>query len=229
MASNNENNPQEEIRGIENLDAQLTSAGNKLADNKKIIYWATGAVVIIGALLAGYFFLYRNPNINKSFEAYNQVEIDAAGNDSVAAVKYLDVAKKYSGTDAGKLAGLNAAEVLYNQGKYKEAIKALDGFSSGDAVLEANATILKGDCYVNTNNYAEALKCFDQAISIADRNPQIVPRVLLKEANIYDAQKKYADALKCYEQIKTEYPECRLGGGLTIDAYIEREKARIGK
>ena len=173
MASNNENNPQEEIRGIENLDAQLTSAGNKLADNKKIIYWATGAVVIIGALLAGYFFLYRNPNINKSFEAYNQVEIDAAGNDSVAAVKYLDVA--------------------------------------------------------NTNNYAEALKCFDQAISIADRNPQIVPRVLLKEANIYDAQKKYADALKCYEQIKTEYPEFRLGGGLTIDAYIEREKARIGK
>ena len=69
----------------------------------------------------------------------------------------------------------------------------------------------------------------DEAISRADRNPQIVPRVLLKKANIYDAQKKYADALKCYETLKTEYPEFRLGSGMSVDAYIEREKARLGK
>ena len=76
MASNDKN-PQEEANGIENLNSHLTSAGEKLANNKKIIYWAVGIIVLIGAFLAAYFFIYRNPKLNKSYEAYNQVELDA--------------------------------------------------------------------------------------------------------------------------------------------------------
>lgn len=51
MASNDKN-PQEEENRIESLNSHLTSAGEKLADNKKIIYWAVGAVVAIGAVIA---------------------------------------------------------------------------------------------------------------------------------------------------------------------------------
>lgn len=222
-------NPQEETNSIENLNSHLTSAGEKIANNKKIIYWSVGIVVAVGAFLAGYFFIYRNPHLNKSFEAYNQVELDTQGNDSLAAVKYVEVAKKYGNSDGGNLARLSAGEAFYNQGKYKEALENLKEFSCDDPVLEANATILEGDCYVNLNKYAEALKCYEEATGIAKGNPQIVPRALLKKANIYDAQKKYADALKCYETIKTEYPEFKLGSGITVDAYIEREKARLGK
>ncbi len=227
MAQDNKSN--EELNGIENLDSHLKSASEKIADNKKIIYWCVGIVVVIGAFLAGYFFIYRNPQLNKSFEAYNQVELDAMGNDSIAAAKYRDVAKKYGSTDAGKLALLSAGEAYYNQGKYKEALESLKDFSCDDPILDANATILEGDCYVNLKKYPEALKCFQKAVSRAKGNPQIAPRALLKEAVIYDAQKKYADALKCYETIKTEYPEFQLGNGILIDAYIEREKARLGK
>ncbi len=180
-------------------------------------------------MIAGYIFLYKNPHQSKSYEAYNQVEMDTQGNDSLAAVKYLEVAKKYGSSDGGNLASLSAGEAFYNQGKYKEALASLEKFSCDDPILDANATVLEGDCYVNLNKYPEALKCYDEAISRADRNPQIVPRVLLKKANIYDAQKKYADALKCYETLKTEYPEFRLGSGMSVDAYIEREKARLGK
>ena len=228
MASNDKN-PQEEENRIESLNSHLTSAGEKLADNKKIIYWAVGAVMAIGAVIAGYIFLYKNPHQSKSYEAYNQVEMDTQGNDSLAAVKYLEVAKKYGSSDGGNLASLSAGKAIYNQGKYKEALASLEKFSCDDPILDANATVLEGDCYVNLNKYPEALKCYDEAISRADRNPQIVPRVLLKKANIYDAQKKYADALKCYETLKTEYPEFRLGSGMSVDAYIEREKARLGK
>ena len=60
-------------------------------------------------------------------------------------------------------------------------------------------------------------------------NEQIVPRVLLKEANIYDEQKKYDKALECYEKITKEYPAFQPGNGATIEAYAEREKARLGK
>lgn len=228
MASNDKN-PQEEANGIENLNSHLTSAGEKLANNKKIIYWAVGIIVLIGAFLAAYFFIYRNPKLNKSYEAYNQVELDAMGNDSIAAVKYMEVAKKYGNSYGGNLAYFDAGMALYRQGKYKEALAALEKFSSKDELLDANAAILRGDCNVNLNKYPESIKCFEEAIGIAKNNSEIAPRALLKEANVYDAQKKYADALKCYETIKTQYPEFSLGNGMTIDAYIEREKARLGQ
>lgn len=228
MASHDKT-PQEEHNGIENLNEHLTSAGEKIANNKKIIYWAVGIIVIAGVFVLSYLFIYKNPHLNKSFEAYNQVEIEAQGNDSIAAAKYAAVAKKYGNSDGGNLANISAAEAYYNQGKYKEALKHLENFSCGDEVLDANAKVLEGDCYVNLNKYGDALKCYDKAISRGGKNPQIVPRVLLKKANIYDAEKKYADALKCYEEIQTQYPQFQLGNGMTIEAFIEREKARLDK
>ena len=151
------------------------------------------------------------------------------GNDSIAATEYKKVADSYSGTDAGELAALSAAEAYYNFGKYKEAAACLEGFSTSEPVLGANALVLTGDCYVNLKQYDKALDYFKKALNKADKNPQIAPRVLLKEANVYDEQKKYDKALECYEQIKADYPQFEVGNGLGIDAYIAREKARLGK
>lgn len=226
MASEKKENEQ---NGIEQLNTHLTSAGEKLANNKKIIYWGVGIIAIAAAFTLSYLFIYRNPRLEKSFEAYNQVEITAMGNDSIAAAEYKKVADQYGSSDAGNLAALSAGEALYNMGKYEEAAKYIAKFSSGDKLLEANAKVLLGDCYVNLKKYDQALDVYQKAIKAADENPQIVPRVLLKEANIYDAQKKYANALECYKTIKASYPEFQLGNGLSIDAYIERENARLGK
>ncbi len=227
MASK-QNKPQEET-AIDNLNTHLTTAGEKIANNKKIIYWGVGAIVVIGAFILSYLFIYRNPHVNKSFEAYNKVETLAMGNDSISAAEYKKVADEYGGDDAGKLAALSAGEALYNQGKYKEAVEYLKKFSSEDAVLASNAMILTGDCYVNLKQYDDALEWYGKAVREAGNNPQIVPRVLLKQANVYDEQKKYDKALGCYEIIKTDYPEFKFGNGMTAEAYIEREKARLGK
>lgn len=227
MAS--QNNNQQDETAIDKVNTQLTAAGSKVANNKKYIYWGVGIVLVAAVFTMSYLFIYRNPRINNSFEAYNKVELTAMGNDSLAAAQYKAVADKYSGTDAGKLAALSAGEAFYNNGKYQEAADCLKKFSSDDPVLAANALVLTGDCYVNLKKYDDALDYFKKAISKADKNPQIVPRVLLKEANIYDEQKKYDKALDCYTQIKNDYPEFTLGNGLDIDAYIERENARLGK
>ena len=96
-------------------------------------------------------------------------------------------------------------------------------------MLEANALVLEGDCYVNLKKYDDALKAYNKAVKAADKNPQIVPRVLMKEANVYDEQKAYDKALGCYEQIQKDYPQFVLGNGMTIEAYAERERARLGK
>ncbi len=226
MASQNQN--QQDETAIDKMNAQLTEAGTKIANNKSVIVWVVGAVVVACALVVAFIFFYKKPQEEKAFQAYNNVQIEAMGNDSIAAAKYKEVADKFGG-DAGNLAALSAGESLYNEGKYEEAIKYLQKFSCSDAVLEANALVLTGDCYVNLKKYDEAVDVYQKAVRKADGNPQIVPRVLLKEANVYDEQKKYDKALDCYTMIKNDYPQFQMGNGLDIDAYIARENARLGK
>lgn len=227
MTSQNQNNQDE--NAIEKMNSHLTDAGTRIANNKKIIYWALGGIVVVAVFIMSYLFIYRKPHIEKAYNAYNKVELSSLGNDSIAAAEYKAVADKYSGDVAGDLAALSAGEAFYNEGKYQEAVKYLEKFSTKDPILKANALVLTGDCYVNLKKYDDALDCYKKAIDKADENPQIVPRVLLKEANIYDAQKKYDKALECYTTIKKDYPQFQMGNGIGINAYIERENARLGK
>lgn len=227
MASDKHQTQQEETT-IDQLNSHLTNAGEKIANNKKIIFWVVGAIAIVAAFTLSYLFIYRNPRLEKSFEAYNEVEIKALNNDSIAAAEYKKVADNYSG-DAANLAALSAAEALYSEGKYDEAVKYLDKFSTGETVLQANALVLKGDCFVNMKKYDQAIDTYNKALKEGGDNPQIAPRVLLKEANVFDAQKKYDKALECYEKIQSQFPNFVLGNGVGIEAYIEREKARLGK
>lgn len=226
MASHNDRHQEE--TAIDRMNSHLTDAGSKIADNKKIIMIAVGVILVIAAFVLSYLFIYKNPHVEKAFEAYNGVETQTL-NDSVAADQYMEVANQYSGDVAGKLAALSAAEALYNQGRYEEAAEYLKKFSSKDDVLESNALVLAGDCYVNLQNYDEAINYYQKAVRKANNNPQIVPRVLLKEANVYDAQGNYGKALECYQQIKNNYPEFQLGNGMEIDAYIAREMARMAE
>ena len=226
MASHKDQHQEE--TAIDRMNSQLTDAGTKLADNKKIIFIAAGVILVVAAFVLSYLFIYKNPHVEKAFEAYNGIETQQL-TDSLAAEQYMNVADQYKGDVAGKLAALSAGETLYTQGRYEEAAEYLKKFSSKDDVLEANALVLTGDCYVNLEKYDEALNYFQKAIRKANNNPQIVPRVLLKEANVYDAQANYGKALECYQQIKNNYPEFQLGNGMDIEAYIAREIARMGE
>lgn len=223
------NDKKTEETGLDQINNTLTSAGEKLANNKKIIYWTVGAIVLVGVFVASYFFIYRNPNNNKAWEAYAKVEQKAMGNDSIAAAEYKTIADKYSNTDAGNIAALEAGTALYNQGKYEEAAKYLKKFDTDDEVLAANAYILTGDCLVNLKKYDEAITFFQKGVKEGKGNEQIVPRALLKMAVVYDEQKNYEKALSCYQQIASEFPNFQPGTGLGIEAYVAREEARLGK
>lgn len=226
MASNKEKHQEE--TAIDKMHSQLTDAGTKIAGNKKIILIGAGVILVIAAFVLSYLFIYKNPHVEKAFEAYNGVETQAL-TDSVASAQYMEVADAYKGDVAGNLAALSAGEALYNQGRYEEAAEYLKRFSTKDDVLEANALVLTGDCYVNLQNYDEALNYYQKAIRKANGNPQIVPRVLLKEANVYDAQGNFGKALGCYQQLKDNFPEFQLGNGMEVDAYIARELARMSE
>lgn len=225
MASQNRN--QQDETAIDRMNSHLTEAGTKIANNKKIIYIALGVICVVAAFTLSYLFIYKNPHVTKSFDAYNSVETEQLV-DSVAAERYMGVADQYKGDVAGNLAALNAGELLYDEGRYADALEYLKRFSTKDDVLASNALVLTGDCYVNLEKYDEAIDSYQKAIRKANGNPQIVPRVLLKEANVYDAQQNYAKALECYQMIKNNYPEFELGS-VEIDAYIARENARLAQ
>ena len=224
MASNNSTPEQNDT--LDNLNNTLTEFGRTVETNKRAMGVALGGIIFVAALTFAYLYLYSIPRNNKAMEAYNKVELTAT-NDSAAAAQYKKVADEFGSTKAGKLAALSAAETLYETGKYADAAKYLKDFDSSDKVVNANAQILLGDCYVNLNKLDDAIKAFKDAESDAKGNPQIAPRALLKLAVVYDAQKKYGDALKCYETIKKDYPEFAFGNGMSVDSYIEREKARM--
>lgn len=233
MASENKKGSNEQ-NAIDNLNENLTSAGEKLVQNKKIIYWTFGGILAVAVFVLSYLFIYRNPRLNNSWEAYNKVllqQMKGESNDSTLAVQYQKVAESYSGTDAANCAALAAAQSFYDLGKYNDAIKCLEKSNISEPILAAQSKVLLGDCYVNKGDkfYANALEAYKTAIKKADSNPQIVPAVLIKEANVYDAQKNYSKALECYEQIRTGYPQFVFGNGMTVEAYIAREQARLGK
>ena len=122
-----------------------------------------------------------------------------------------------------------AAEVairLYQDGKYEDAIKYLDKADLDDEVAAAGVYTLKGDCYVNLDQFDKALSSYSKAISKADENPEIVPLILIKEANIYRSQEKYADEAKCYKEIIDEYPLFVQESRTDIRKYYERALAQ---
>ena len=106
------------------------------------------------------------------------------------------------------------------------SIKCLDKADLDDEIAAAGVYSLKGDCYANLDNLSEALDCYKKAISKANDNPEIVPMLLVKEANIYRAQEDYAKEAECYKTIVDEYPSYSMETRTDIKKYYERAAAQ---
>lgn len=189
------------------------------ANKKTIIYGLiTAFVILIGVMI---WLLVSQAGSRKADELV--AKADAAMVDSVATDLYAKAAQ--AGYKSGNRAAAEAGIRLYRDGKYEEAIKYLDDASLDDNIAAAGVYTLKGDCYVNLEQYDQAIKCYNKAISKADENPEIVPFVLIKEANIYRAQKNFAAEVKCYKTIIDEYPQYVLSTRTDIKKYYERAVA----
>lgn len=174
---------------------------------RTIMMWASIviAVIVIGTI--AYIFGFRQPAIEKGNNAIGAADrVAMFENPDSALTLYEDVAKQH-GFAAGNRAKLESAIILYSQGKYEEALKYVNGYKSSDKVISATAQALKGDCLVNLDKYADAIKAYDKGISNADNNPQLVPYLLNKKAVVLMAGlKDYAAAAKVYKTLETEYP-----------------------
>ena len=189
------------------------------ANKKTLVGVSVALVVVIAAVLV--WLLVAQSGSRKADELIARA--DAAQNDSIALSLYADAAK--AGYKSGNRAKVEMGIRLYREGKYEEALKYLDDASLDDEIAAAGVYTLQGDCHVNLDQLDQALKCYNKAISKADKNPEIVPFVLIKEANIYRAQEKYADEAKAYKTILDDYPTYVATTRVDIKKYYERALA----
>lgn len=189
------------------------------ANKKTIVGISVAIVVVIAAVLV--WLLLAQSGSRKADELIARA--DAAQNDSIALTLYADAAK--AGYKSGNRAKAELGIRYYREGQYEKALQYLDDASLDDEIAAAGVYTLQGDCHVNLEQYDQALKCYNKAISKADKNPEIVPFVLIKEANIYRAQGKFADEAKAYKTIIDEYPTYVATTRVDIKKYYERALA----
>ena len=223
-------NPVTGQTGLEEVNDNLTKMTQKMQDNKKMIaIWSCVAVAVVVLILA-YVYFFRNPRIMKADEAIGNADLELAlGNDSTALAQYKVLADD-GAYEAGNRAALQAAIILYKEGKYQEAIKYLDDYSAQENIIGPAAYSLKGDCYVNldTPDYAKAADAFRKAASESDENPAYTPFCLMKLARVYAAQQNYAEEANVYEQILADYPLYGAAHNLDVEKLLDRAKLRAG-
>lgn len=208
--------------GLDNLNDSLTSITTKVQEKKKIITICSLGVVALVVIILCYFYFFRTPSVNKANDAIGNADLSLAlGNDSIALDQYMTVADDM-GYDAGNRAALQSAILLYQKGDYQKALEYVNKYSAKEDVIGPAAYSLKGDCYVNLDNLAEAVGCYKQAISKSDDNPAYTPFFMLKLARVYAAQDNQAEAAKIYKEILTKYPEYGSNNNIDIEKLLKR-------
>lgn len=215
---------------LEEVNESLTTAAQRIEDNKKYINWALIAIAVLALLAIGYIYGIRNPNLEKAKTQIGDADIELLmqGDEEQALKDYEKVAAEFSNKPAER-AHLEAAILLYKKGEYEKAAKHLEDFNATDNLIAPASKSLLGNCYVNLKAYDKALNAFDQAIKLANGNELYAPAFMIKKATVLHEQKKYAEEAAVYQEIKDKYYMYTQQNRFEVDKYLERANALAGK
>ena len=214
---------------LEEVNESLTTAAQRIEDNKKYINWALIAIAVIALLAIGYIYGIHNPNLEKAKEQIGTADLELMqGNEDQALKDYEKVAAEY-GNKTAERAHLNAAILRYQKGEYEKAAKHLEDFSPNGNLIGPASQSLLGDCYVNLKKLDKAIAAYDKAISLSGDNEAYTPAFMMKKATILHEQKKYAEEAAIYQTIKDKYLAYTAQNGLNVDKYLERANELAGK
>ena len=218
MANNN-------VKAAPAQEQQVNKTEAFFEKNKKAIIIAVVAVIaiVVGAILFNNYYLEPRANeasteLAKSQELFDQQQYDKA------LVGFQKVASDYSSTDAGNLAQLYIGLCQAQQGKWQEAVNALESFSSkGDQMISPAAEGALGNAYANLKQLDKAVEHLKKAAEMADNN-SLSPTFLIQAGEILESQGKKDEALKLYQEVKKKYFNSMQYQ--SIDAYIERASVK---
>ncbi|MBR4829706.1 MAG: tetratricopeptide repeat protein [Muribaculaceae bacterium] len=213
---------------LEEVNESLTSAAQRIEDNKKYVSWAVIAIAILAVLAGGYIWLHNKGLADATKKIGEADLVLMQGQEDEALKAFEKVADDFS-NKTGERAHLNAAIILYQKGEYEKAAKHIESFGANGKLIGPASQSLLGDCYVNLKNYDKALSAFDKAIKLAGENEEFVPAFMIKKATVLHELKKYAEEADVYQTIKDKYPVYGQQNSISIDKYLERANALAGK
>ncbi len=126
------------------------------------------------------------------------------------------IAKQYSGTAAGNRAAFGAGVANLKLGKFAEAIKYLEDFSTDDAVLNARKFGCIGDAYAEQNQMDKAIENYKKAADAAD-NDVTAPTYLYRAALALEQKGNKKDALELYKKLNNGYPNSQEANAAEIN------------
>jgi len=112
----------------------------------------------------------------------------------------------YGLSKSANLARFYLGVAYLKKGEFKKSIEQLEKFTASDLLIQGRTYVLIGDAYSELNQYGEALRNYQKAVSYKP-NRYFTPIYMMKVALMQELQKNYADALKTYNTIVSEYPE----------------------
>ena len=227
MAKIVDSQTQTEKEMTENVDMALSKTGAFIVNHKKALLIALAAVLLaVAAVLVCQAVIESKEaeaseqlSKGQAFFAAQNFEVSLNG-DSIDFIGFPAIADDYGLTKSGKLAKVYAGLAYYKLGRYDEAIDIMEGVSLKDDVLQYNVLAALGDCYVQKDDAAKAVKYYQKAAK-ADLE-LIKANALFKLAKVYESQGDKEKALEAYMQIKEECGgKVRVSDVMEIDKYIE--------
>ena len=214
---------------IDELNESLSSFEQKVENNKKYIYWISGGIVVLALIILGYVYGIHNPNMEKAKSEIAKADMDLSlGKDSLALKEYLAVASNFSNDPANR-ASLNAAIILYKEGKFQEAADNIKNFDAEGTIVGPASQSLLGDCYVNLKKYDEALSAFDKAVSLSKDNALYTPLFLMKKATVYRELKNFKAEAEIYQSNKDKSPEFAANYNVDLEKDLIRAQQQAGE
>ena len=215
-------------KGAQQVEETLNAQEAFFVKYKKAIVIGVAAIVIIIAGITVYNNYVSAPREDKAStilakgqQLFGEEQFEKAlKGDGASFPGLLNIASKYSSTDAGNLANLYAGLCYANLGKWNEAAQYLEKFDSkDDMMISPAAEGALGNAYAHLNQLDKAVTHLKNAAEKADNN-SLSPSFLIQAGEILESQGKADEALKLYQQVKTKYFNSMQYQ--SIDKYIER-------
>ncbi len=196
----------------------------------KFLTGIAAIVILIGGVL-GYQHFISEPNEKKASEAlfkgeqyFNADNFELALNgDSLGYEGFLNVANKFSGTDAGKLANAYAGLCYAQLGNYEEAVNYLNKFNANDHLVSPALLGTMGNCYAQLGQLDKAAATLVKAADKAN-SQALSPIYLIQAGQIYEKLGKKSEAVSAYKTVKEKYFNSYQS--MDIDKYIERASVK---
>ena len=208
----------------ENIQQTVSKTEQFYNENKKTIWGAVIAVVVVILAILGYNkFIYAPKCAEAQQQAYpseisfQQGEYELALNGDGNVLGFAQVISDY-GAKAGKAVYLYAGICEYELGNYEDAIAYLAKYNGKEPILAARAKACEGDAYVALGDCSKAVSCFEAAAAKADN--VYAATYLVKAGLAYESLGNKAAALDCYKKVKDQYPSSV--EGYEIDRHIAR-------